>query len=98
MHSPVCSKHPLDALPGRQLHFLHLDDEIEHCASLPIRSILFAQGGSHQIPDIQAFFETIRQRNDGVCFAPVPDSRRVWTAEPKPCYPCLQVKSQTICL
>src|SRR6266496_6158532 len=26
MHPPVCSKHSLDALPGRQLPFLHLDD------------------------------------------------------------------------
>src|SRR5271167_1264143 len=98
MYAPVCSQYPLDALPSRQLLLLHLDDEIKHCETLPISPLFFSQGGSQQFPVTQALFETIWQGNKRVHFAPVPDSRLVRIAEPEPRYPCIQIKSQTICL
>src|SRR5712691_5975229 len=98
MHAPICSKHPLNALPGGQRLFLHFDNEIQHGEPLPICSTLFAQRGSHQVPIREALLEAVWQRNDGVHSAPMPDSRLVWIPEAKSCHPCIQIQGQTICL
>ena len=42
--------------------------------------------------------EAIWQSNDGLHFAPVPDSRLIWIAKPKARHPRIYVESQTICL
>src|SRR6266567_8809740 len=96
MHTPVYSQHALDAFPGGQIRFLHLNDEVEHRESLPIRSVLFSQGGSHQLPCLEAFAHSIWQRDDRVPFAPVPDSCLVRIAEAEPRHTSIQIKSQTI--
>src|SRR6266699_5621215 len=96
MHAPIRTSHTLDALPGRQRLFLHFHDEIQHRETPSISSAFFSQGGGHQFSVIQAFFETIWKRNDGLHFAPVPDSRLVWIAKPKPRHPRIYVESQAI--
>src|SRR5438874_13626172 len=96
MDSPICPQHALDVLPGGQIRFLHLDDEVQHRDPRAIRSLLFAQGGSHQFPVREALADSVWQSNEGVHFAPVPDSCRVWRAEPEPRHPLLEIKSQSI--
>jgi hypothetical protein len=58
--APICSKHPLDMLPGRERLFFDLDDEIEHGEPLSVSSTFFAQRGSHQFPVGKTLFEAIR--------------------------------------
>ena len=60
--------------------------------------MLLSQGGSHQLSTHETFFDAIRQGNDGIYYAPAPDARLVWIPESKPCYPRIQIQSQTICL
>src|SRR5436309_11931411 len=98
MHAPVCPKHPLDILPGGQVRFFYLNDEVKHRKTLAICSVLLSQGGSHQLSTHETFFDAIRQGNDGIYYAPAPDARLVWIPESKPCYPRIQIQSQTICL
>src|SRR5713226_3022815 len=98
MHAPVCSQYTLDTLPGREFCFLDLDDEVEDRETLPIRPLLFAQRRSHHLPVREALTRDFGQRNNGVHFAPVPDSSLVRIAEPEPCHTCIHIKSQTICL
>src|SRR6266699_7102143 len=58
--------------------------------------MLFSQGGSHQLPCLEAFAHSIWQRDDRVHFAPVPDSCLVRIAEAEPRHTSIQIKSQTI--
>src|SRR5436305_2565888 len=96
MDSPIYPQHALDVLPGGQVRFLHLDDEVQHRETLPIGSLLFAQGGSHQFPVREARADSVWQSNEGIHFAPVPDSCLVGIAETEPRYTLLQIKSQSI--
>ncbi len=96
MDAPIGSQHPLNALPGRQVCALRLNDEIKHGDAFSVRSSLFAQGRSHQLPLFEAFFDHFRQGNDGVCLAPVPRSGLIRRAEPEPRHSFVHIKGQTI--
>src|SRR5207253_9100437 len=98
MNAPICSKYPLDALPGGQCLLLHFDDKIQHGKTFSVCSTLFTQRRSHQLPRKRALFEAIGQSNDSIHLAPTPDTCRVWIAEAKPCHPCIQIHSQPVCL
>src|ERR1700752_5342013 len=98
MHAPVCSKHPLDGFPRWQWLFFDLNDEIQHREALSVCSTLFTQCWSHQLSMRKTLFEAGWQRNDGVHFAPLPDSCLIGIAEAKLGYSCIQIESQTICL
>ncbi len=82
--------------PRRRACFLHLDDEVQHRESRAIRSVLFAQGGAINSPCVRRSRTAVWQSNEGVHFAPVPDSYLVGIAEAEPRHTLLQIKSQSI--